>query len=40
MKGRTDMFTGIVEELGHVVVVEAVDDAAPLTDAGDQAEVA
>jgi len=30
---------GLIEELGDVVVVEAVDDAATSASAGDQAEV-
>jgi riboflavin synthase len=31
MKGRTDMFTGIVEELGRITAVERTADAARLT---------
>jgi hypothetical protein len=33
-----DVVDGLVEELGDVVVVEAVDDASALTATGDQAE--
>lgn len=34
-----DVVDGFVEELGHVAVVEAVDDAAAGASAGDQAQI-
>jgi hypothetical protein len=33
-----DVMDGLVQELGNVVVVEAVDDAAAVPSAGDQAQ--